>query len=177
MPASKKRKKGSPKGNPATRAIPRPSPLRRRETEDELAARVRAQFIAITLADGHLFPSEATYTPVGPPVECWTNAWRHADTHRLGYAEGVALMPNGWHAHAWCVAEDGTVIEPTLGYDHATEYRGWILNLEGRHAITVMLDEEPRSSFLESGLGSGVATWEQIRDRFVAVPRREHPAG
>lgn len=165
MPTSKKRKKP----NRAHRiAAPAPNPMRRRETEDQLAKRVRAEFITLTQTDGHLFPQEVAYRPTGPPVECWTNAWKYAQTHGLGYAEGIALMPNGWHAHAWCVTSDGTVVEPTIGYDHASEYRGWILNAEGRHAVAALMDGDPRTSFLESGLGSGVVTWGQIRERFLA---------
>lgn len=140
-----------------------------RETEEQLASRVRAEFIDIAETQGHLFPPKATYQPVGPPVECWTNAWAYAEAHGLDYAEGIALMPNGWHAHAWCVTTEGAVVEPTQGYDHATEYRGWVLNPEGRHAINVLHDGDPRTSFLESGLGSGIVTWEQIRERFLTT--------
>lgn len=166
MPASKKRKKPTRRPRAANPAVKR-SPMQRRETEEQLAARVRAQFLDLAHTEGHLFPPVADYQPVGPPVECWTNAWLHAEARGLGYAEGIALMPNGWHAHAWCVTAEGTVVEPTLGYDHATEYRGFVLNAEGRHAINVLHDGDPRTSFLESGLGSGAATWEQIRERFL----------
>lgn len=166
MPVSKKRKKQTnTKAAPAQR-----HPTRRRETEDQLAGRVRAQFIHLAETEGHTFPAIKGYEPYGPPIECWTNAWVYSQATGLGYAEGIAKMPNGWHAHAWCVTEDGAVIEPTLGYDHATEYRGWALNIEGIAAVRALLDSEPRTSFLESGLGSGGATWEEIRDRFCSIP-------
>lgn len=159
MPKSKKRKK----------VVQRNAARTRRVNTLDIDA-VRDKFVNLAINEGHVFPAIKGYEPFGPPVECWTNAWIYSEATGLGYAEGVALMPNGWHAHAWCVTTDGAVIEPTLGYDHATEYRGWCLNLEGVHAVRALLDEGPRTSFLESGLGSGVATWEQIRDRFTYIP-------
>lgn len=173
MPLSKKRKKPARTSNPTGRRSPdksstlKPSPMRRRETDEQLAERGRAEFVAIAETEGHLFPSPAAHTSFGLPVECWTNAWRYAETHGLDYAEGIALMPDGWHAHAWCVTADGTVLDPTINYEHATEYRGWTFNPEGRHAINALYDGTPRTSFLENGLASGVATWQQIRDRFL----------
>jgi hypothetical protein len=173
VPVSKKRKKATARRD----TQPRRNPMQPRETEDQIAERTRAEFVDLTLTGGHLFPALVTYTPLGPPVECWTNAWNHAQARGLGYAEGIALMPNGWHAHAWCVTADGTVVEPTIGYDHATEYRGWILNTEGRVAVAALLSDEPRTSFLEAGLASGVATWEQIKARFITPHEPHHPAG
>lgn len=166
MPTSKKRKKRTSHKAPPVRR----NPMATRETEDELAARVRAQFVHLAETEGHVFPAFKGYEPYGPPVECWTNAWNYAQATGLGYAEGITKMPNGWHAHAWCVTDDGAVIEPTLGYDQATEYRGWALNVEGITAVHALLGDGPRTSFLEAGLGSGVATWEEIRERFTFVP-------
>jgi hypothetical protein len=168
MPTSKKRTKNTPTKPTGRRTIP--SPLTPRETEDQLASRAREQFLRLAQTEGHLFPAIKGYEPYGPPIECWTNAWVYSQATGLGYAEGIALMPNGWHAHAWCVTEDGAVIEPTLGYDHATEYRGWQLNTEGITAVHALLDDTPRTSFLEAGIASQVAPWEEIRDRFCAIP-------
>lgn len=166
MATSKKRKK--PSGRKATPT--KRNPMATRETETQLAGRVRAQFVGLAETEGHVFPAVKGYEPYGPPVECWTNAWNYALATGLGYAEGIALMPNGWHAHAWCVTDDGAVIEPTLGYDHATEYRGWVLNVEGIAAVHALMDDGPRTSFLEAGLGSGVADWDAIRERFTSIP-------
>lgn len=172
MPTSKKRTRKARKKGPSTGAARReiPSPMVARETEDQLADRARTQFVALAENEGHLFPAVKGYEPYGPPVECWTNAWNYAQATGLGYAEGIALMPNGWHAHAWCVTEDGAVIEPTQGYEAASEYRGWQLNVEGVAAVHALLDDGPRTSFLEAGIGSGVAPWDEIRDRFCAIP-------
>lgn len=173
MPTSKKRrpaKKSSPAATGRRRNPVEPRPLREDE-EEAIAARTRARFVSLAETEGHVFPAIKGYEPYGPPVECWTNAWVYAVATGLGYAEGIALMPNGWHAHAWCVTDDGAVIEPTLGYDHATEYRGWQLNVEGITAVRALTDPtEPRTSFLEAGIASGVAAWDQIRDRFCMIP-------
>lgn len=168
MPQSKKRKK-APARPRSTKPVKR-NPMQARETDDQLAARVRDEFVALAESEGHLFPAIKGYEPYGPPVECWTNAWVYSRATGLGYAEGIAKMPDGWHAHAWCVTDDGAVIEPTYGYDHATEYRGWVLNTDGIAAVHALLDDGPRSSFLESGIGSGVATWQEIHDRFCSIP-------
>ena len=167
MPTSKKRKISS-----AHKAAPtKRNPMAVHETEDQLATRARTQFVHLAETEGHIFPAIKGYEPYGPPVECWTNAWNYAIATGLGYAEGIALMPNGWHAHAWCVTDDGAVIEPTHGYDNATEYRGWQLNTAGVTAVRALLpDNEPRTSFLEAGLASGVAPWNEVHDRFCFIP-------
>lgn len=173
MPTSKKRKKQPGPApvrarGPQGPTHPHPSPAAKDFGGHPAAA--RASFVALAETEGHLFPAIKGYEPFGPPVECWTNAWAYAQATGLGYAEGVARMPDGWHAHAWCVTTDGAVIEPTLGYDRATEYRGWQLNIDGIAAVRALIDEAPRTSFLEAGLASGVADWEQIRDRFCSIP-------
>lgn len=121
---------------------------------------------------GHRF-TRSQYHPVGTPVECWTNAWFYAREHRLRYAEGVVTMPNGLHLHAWCVAEDGTAIEVTRGYDVGTDYRGWILNQREIEHLTQAWTG-PRSSALESGYASGVAPWGVLLAR-VAAPLETQP--
>ena len=136
-----------------------------------MAESARSEFIARAEQWGYRFDSDqVSYVGTGPPGECWSNAWAYAQAHGLGYAEGVAAMPDGWHAHAWCVDAGGRVVEPTKNYDHATEYRGWVLNPEGEAAVEALLDGTPSTSFLEAGIGSGVAAWEEIVERFCTSP-------
>jgi hypothetical protein len=48
--------------------------------------------------------------------QCTVNAAEAADDNGLRYAEGYAQTPDQpgeWIAHAWCVDDDGFVIDPT----------------------------------------------------------------
>lgn len=144
--------------------------LATQRTEEQIAEQARVEFVARAEAEGHLFAPGQDYVAFGPPVECWSNAWAYSRAHGLRYAEGVAAMPDGWHAHAWCVDRQGRVVEPTINYQHAREYRGWVLNGEGERAVAALLDEGPRASFLEAGIASGVAEWEAIVARFCGDP-------
>lgn len=61
----------------------------------------------------------------GTPRQCYKNAWRTAKLYGYAYVEGYAihagLFPVG---HAWCVAPDGTVIDPTWSPNRGTLYLG-----------------------------------------------------
>jgi hypothetical protein len=74
------------------------------------------------LQQGQFFePQSATHgMPVGIPRYCYANAYRFAQISggTLRYAEGVGRTssPRGSiHDHAWCVDEDGRVVDPTWG--------------------------------------------------------------
>jgi hypothetical protein len=129
--------------------------------------RIRTWFTATAAKKGHPFERSA-YHPLGQPTYCWTNAWLYAREHDLGYAEGVVTMPNGTHAHAWAVADDGTAVEVTRGYDAASNYRGWALNLDEVEAVSHDWGLD-RSSILEAAYGSAVAPWPVLLARLAAA--------
>lgn len=73
---------------------------------------------ALVLAHGRFVDLSLT-TPLsyrnGQPRECFKNAYRLADSLSIAYVEGFALtaglsIP---FAHAWCVDDDGALLEPT----------------------------------------------------------------
>lgn len=51
----------------------------------------------------------------GQPRECFKNAYRLADSLTIAYVEGFALTAGLPFpvAHAWCVDDDGALLEPT----------------------------------------------------------------
>lgn len=57
---------------------------------------------------------------------CFRNATRLSLERKLRYVEGFAtsLIPT---FHAWCLAEDGTVIDPTWRYPERSAYRGFVI--------------------------------------------------
>lgn len=163
MPKSKSRKKPR-----STRPPRRPTATAAEYANSE---GVRTEFVQRATTAGHPFPAIKGYEPTGIVGECWTNAWTYSQATGLGYAEGVALMPDGWHAHAWCVTDDGAVIECTAGYDKGTEYRGWCLDPTKVAILNAVTNtDDPACSILEAGIGSGVAPWEQIIAEFTYIP-------
>jgi hypothetical protein len=71
----------------------------------------------------HSVPPHAPKLRRGRPKNCFANALRFAGKHGALYAEGFAFDAafDFLFHHAWCLAEDGMVIDPTLGWrpDHA----------------------------------------------------------
>jgi hypothetical protein len=59
----------------------------------------------------------------GTPKECFSNAAHLAMSTGLIYVEGFIFRIIPIH-HAWCVDEDGTVIDPTLADQHTMPYFG-----------------------------------------------------
>lgn len=63
-----------------------------------------------------------------PDKQCYRNSSETARRHGLVYAEGMAAFQRGdsvyCFAHAWCVTQDGTVIDATWDPDLCTAYLG-----------------------------------------------------
>lgn len=72
-----------------------------------------SSYEALVLDQGRLWGPEVEVRVSGPIKECFTNAWHDANNHGWLYIEGYAdsgIIPV---QHAWCVDENGTVIETT----------------------------------------------------------------
>jgi hypothetical protein len=63
----------------------------------------------------------------GESKMCFMNAFQVAESHGLEYVEGyaVSIIPT---MHAWCIGEDGHVVDPT--WNGGTEYYGVRFPLE-----------------------------------------------
>ncbi len=145
-------------------------------SEDEETFRIMAE----RAYDTYISTEAQPFTPgtvasrLGPPHECWTNAWQRAKkSPRLRYVEGfVGLTPEKVHRHAFCIGEDNKVIEVTEGYDHAQVYAGVILDIDTVTYIreVILHGEEYHSSVLQIVLSSGTAG-HQILKALRGEPR------
>ena len=131
------------------------------------------RFVNTSVNTGHVFPGVKGYEPYEPNDAMhtpWAHAWGYAVATGLGYAEGVTYRNNTWHAHAWCVTDDGAVIETRDGFDDATEYRGWQLDTNAVAAVLLSSGQPLTDSFLAAALDTDKTLWKQVIERFTFVP-------
>lgn len=66
----------------------------------------------------------------GAAKACYANAGRLAlERDDLNYCEGFALRPGLFPLHhAWCVTDEGQVVDPTWPYEQGMEYHGVVLS-------------------------------------------------
>lgn len=63
--------------------------------------------------------------------ECYKNATQISQARNLRYVEGFGCHRDLFPMfHAWCLAEDGTVIDPTWRYPEQSDYRGFVIPRE-----------------------------------------------
>ena len=128
------------------------------------------RFVNTAVNKGHVFPCVKGYEPYESGHNPWAHAWDYAVATGLGYAEGVAYLNNTWRAHAWCVTEDGAVIEVRDGFGDATEYRGWQMDTNAVAAVLLTTGQPLTHSFLCAALNTGKDHWKQVLDRFAFIP-------
>ena len=128
------------------------------------------RFTTAAVNQGHVFPGIKGYEPYESGRGTWAHAWDYAVSTGLGYAEGVAYRNNRWQAHAWCVTDDGAVIETCAGYDDATEYRGWQLDTNAVAAVLLATGQPLDGSFLAAALANGKDQWREVVTRFTFIP-------
>lgn len=128
------------------------------------------RFATVAVNKGHVFPGVKGYEPYESTHLVWAHAWDYAVTTGLGYAEGVVYREGRWQAHAWCVTEDGAVIETRDGFGDATEYRGWQIDTNAVAAVLLSTGEGLSGPFLAAATNVEDVNWSQVIDRFAFIP-------
>lgn len=128
------------------------------------------RFTTTAVNKGHVFPGIKGYEPYESTRIVWAHAWDYAVTTGLGYAEGVVYRDGRWQAHAWCVTDDGAVIETRDGFDDASEYRGWELDTNAVAAVLLASGDGLTGPFLAAAKASGAVDWAHVVERFTFIP-------
>lgn len=145
---------------------------------------IKAEAAFVALIQRHGVPrTGARVLDIQPPIvddgetDCWSHAWDLARATGGRYVEGLCRRTPARSriaTHAW--VERNTpfgvqIIETTKGYEHASEYRGLVIDTApGSLAVRLTKDwpkNEPRSSVLQAALAGGW-TWEAILDEMIA---------
>lgn len=128
------------------------------------------RFVMAAVNKGHVFPAIADAEPYLSDLNPWAHAWDYAVATGLGYAEGVVHRNNQWQAHAWCVTEEGAVVETRDGFEDATEYRGWQIDTNAVAAVLLSSGQPLTDSFLCAALAVDKTLWQQVLARFTFIP-------
>ena len=114
-------------------------------------------------------------TPHALPGRCFHNAMQLAQQHELTYCEGLMVMCShdyglNFMAHAWCITEDGRVMDPTchqVQYQNHLSYTGiafklsYALAWHSKYGFHGMLDGHPT-------LGSSVGVYSDPPEMWLA---------
>lgn len=128
------------------------------------------RFTTTAVNKGHVFPAVKGYEPYESAANPFAHAWDYAVATGLGYAEGVVHRKGRWQAHAWCVTDDGAVIETRNGFDDADEYRGWQIDTNAAAAVLVATGEGLTGPFLAAAQAADGIDWTQVTARFTFIP-------
>jgi hypothetical protein len=126
--------------------------------------------------------------PRGEPKQCYMNATHLAlELPHLTYVEGNISMMGIPIEHAWCVDEEGAVVDPTIApglkdgsFDRVSDYFGipfrtdYVRKASLRNGVYGMLDyvnaQETLTKLIELGLEAG-QQWLMDQKRRKAVRR------